>query len=204
MTAFTHELTASLLLVPVHGGFSPFSGCSKICGGGTRIRTCTNPEPKNGGRGCVGASQETCNTQACHGTKFYVQTLFLLFLLFILYWYMLVCFEVVLVGLVIIIVTVTSSHHLRSRRVIIHLMTTFTHKLTVVFVLVPVHGGFTVFSGCSKTCGGGTRIRTCTNPEPRNGGKGCVGASQETCNTKACAGTKVAHVQQARFLGWCK
>ena len=66
------------------------------------------------------------------------------------------------------------------------------HSWTYSFicVLVPVHGGFTVFSGCSKTCGGGTRIRTCTNPEPRNGGRGCVGASQETCNTKACAGTK--------------
>ena len=99
-----------------------------------------------------------------------------------------VCFEGTLVGLVNIIVTATLGDHSRSRRVIIHLMTAFTHKLTVAFVLVPVHGGFTVFSGCSKTCGGGTRIRTCTNPEPRNGGRGCVGASQETCNTKACAG----------------
>ena len=77
VTVFTHELIVSFLLVPVHGGFSPFSGCSKTCGGGTRIRTCTNPEPKNGGRGCVGASQETCNTQACHGTKFHVEALFL-------------------------------------------------------------------------------------------------------------------------------
>ena len=67
-----HELTVAFVLVPVHGGFSPFSACSKTCGGGTRIRTCTNPEPKNGGRGCVGASQETCNTQACHGTKFHI------------------------------------------------------------------------------------------------------------------------------------
>ena len=69
------ELTVSFVLVPVHGGFSPFSGCSKTCGGGTRIRTCTNPEPKNGGRDCVGASQETCNTQACSGTTFRVRAL---------------------------------------------------------------------------------------------------------------------------------
>ena len=61
-------------------------------------------------------------------------------------------------------------------------------KLTVLFVLVPVHGGFSAFSACSKTCGGGTRIRTCSNPEPRNGGRGCVGSSQETCNTQACQG----------------
>ena len=80
-TAFTHELAVSFVLVPVHGGFSPFSGCSKTCGGGTRIRTCTNPEPKNGGRGCVGSSQETCNTQACAGTKWRAQPVFLCFLL---------------------------------------------------------------------------------------------------------------------------
>ena len=61
--------TVALLLVPVHGGFSAFSRCSKTCGGGTRIRTCTNPEPKHGGRACVGESQQTCNTKACDGTK---------------------------------------------------------------------------------------------------------------------------------------
>ena len=76
--SFTHELTATLLSVPVHGGFSPFSGCSKTCGGGDRIRTCTNPEPRNGGKGCVGRSQETCNAQACNGTKFCVQAVFFL------------------------------------------------------------------------------------------------------------------------------
>ena len=70
MTAFTHELTRAFALVPVHGGFSVFSGCSKTCGGGTRIRTCTNPEPRNGGRGCVGESQEKCNAKACEGANF--------------------------------------------------------------------------------------------------------------------------------------
>ena len=79
----TMHLTVSLLLVPVHGGFSVFSGCSKTCGGGTRIRTCTNPEPKHGGKGCVGVSQETCHTQACHGTKFRAQAMFLSFCLFV-------------------------------------------------------------------------------------------------------------------------
>ena len=82
LTAFTRELTVSFVSVPVHGGFSPFSACSKTCGGGTRIRTCTNPEPKHGGRGCVGASQETCNAQACEGTKFRVQAVFMPLLLF--------------------------------------------------------------------------------------------------------------------------
>ena len=98
MTAFTHEFPPSILLVPVHGGFSDFSTCSKTCGGGTRIRTCTNPEPRNGGKGCVGESQETCNAKACEGTKFHVQTVFVsLLLLSVL---VLVCFEGALIGLV--------------------------------------------------------------------------------------------------------
>ena len=76
MRAFTHEPVFLLALVPVDGGFSAFSLCSKTCGGGTRIRTCTNPEPRNGGRGCVGNSQETCNMQACHGTRVDTQATF--------------------------------------------------------------------------------------------------------------------------------
>ena len=75
MTAFTNDITDSSILVAVDGGFSVFSACSKTCGGGTRIRTCTNPEPRNGGKGCVGESQETCNKQACSGTKFRVRAL---------------------------------------------------------------------------------------------------------------------------------
>ena len=73
-------------------------------------------------------------------------------------------------------------------------MKALTRELTVavLFTLVAVDGGFSVFSACSKTCGGGTRIRTCTSPEPRNGGKGCVGESQETCNTKPCEGTTLS------------
>ena len=90
MTAkLTHERTPScLLLVPVHGGFSAFSGCSKTCGGGTRIRTCTNPEPRNGGRGCVGESQETCNTKACEGANFVPKLCFCFAFLLVL-----ACFE---------------------------------------------------------------------------------------------------------------
>ena len=65
--SFDHELAVAFVAVPVHGGFSAFSPCSKTCGGGTRIRTCNNPEPRNGGRGCAGNTQEPCHTQACHG-----------------------------------------------------------------------------------------------------------------------------------------
>jgi len=76
MRTFTDEMTASFLLVPVHGGFSAFSACSKSCGGGIRRRTCTNPEPRNGGHGCAGVSEQACNAQACNGRNFRVQAMF--------------------------------------------------------------------------------------------------------------------------------
>ncbi|RNA19970.1 A disintegrin and metallo ase with thrombospondin motifs 20, partial [Brachionus plicatilis] len=57
---------------PVDGGFSEwseFTSCSRSCGGGVRkrYRTCDNPEPKNGGKYCVGKRvwYESCNTQNC-------------------------------------------------------------------------------------------------------------------------------------------
>ena len=53
---------------------SPWSACSKTCGGGqqTRTCTCTNPIPQNGGIDCVDnvmilqpELSQTCNTQPC-------------------------------------------------------------------------------------------------------------------------------------------
>ncbi|XP_035668229.1 coadhesin-like isoform X2 [Branchiostoma floridae] len=112
---------------PVDGSWSDWSewsACSVTCGVGeqTRDRTCTNPEPANGGADCGEQSQETreCNTG----------------------------------------------------------------------VSCPVDGGWSdwgPWSTCSVTCGVGeqTRDRTCTNPAPANGGADCDGLTQETqaCNT---------------------
>ena len=49
-----------------------------------------------------------------------------------------------------------------------------------------VDGGWSKWSKCSATCGGGTQIRTCTNPEPAYGGKQCQGESERACNTDPC------------------
>ncbi|XP_074968782.1 A disintegrin and metalloproteinase with thrombospondin motifs 13 isoform X4 [Phalacrocorax aristotelis] len=60
----------------VHGQWSvwsPFSSCSRSCGGGVAIRQrfCNNPRPAFGGQECHGASiqVEMCNTQACLMTQ---------------------------------------------------------------------------------------------------------------------------------------
>ena len=52
---------------------------------------------------------------------------------------------------------------------------------------VPVDGGWSAWSACSATCGGGTQTRTCSNPYPANGGADCVGPSSQACNTQSCA-----------------
>ncbi|XP_056137689.1 LOW QUALITY PROTEIN: A disintegrin and metalloproteinase with thrombospondin motifs 20-like [Lampris incognitus] len=59
-------------LRPVHGEWGPwgpYSVCSRTCGGGTRstTRDCNNPEPRNGGKFCVGRRMKfrSCNTEPC-------------------------------------------------------------------------------------------------------------------------------------------
>ncbi|KAG8012798.1 A disintegrin and metalloproteinase with thrombospondin motifs 20 [Nibea albiflora] len=59
-------------LQPVHGEWGPwgpYSVCSRTCGGGTRStsRDCNKPEPRNGGKFCVGRRMKfrSCNTEPC-------------------------------------------------------------------------------------------------------------------------------------------
>ncbi|XP_041417723.1 A disintegrin and metalloproteinase with thrombospondin motifs 9 isoform X2 [Xenopus laevis] len=55
------------------GSWSPFGACSRSCGGGikTAIRECNRPEPKNGGKYCVGRRMKfkSCNTELCGKQK---------------------------------------------------------------------------------------------------------------------------------------
>lgn len=57
---------------PIDGGWSDYSGwttCSRLCGGGTRLRmrACSSPMPQNGGAVCTGGAvqKQSCNTQEC-------------------------------------------------------------------------------------------------------------------------------------------
>ena len=61
------------------------------------------------------------------------------------------------------------------------------------FILTAIQGGFSEWewSGCSKTCGEGTREgeRHCNNPVPQNGGT-CDGelTKVESCKVMECPG----------------
>ena len=50
-----------------------------------------------------------------------------------------------------------------------------------------VDGGWSPWSSCSASCGGGIQTRTCDNPAPANGGANCSGPSSQACNTQACS-----------------
>ena len=67
--------------------------------------------------------------------------------------------------------------------------------LYYVFILVDGnYSNWLDWDACSKMCGNGTqnRIRTCSNPAPSNGGKGCanLGPATQTgpCNLGDCPG----------------
>ena len=175
---------------PVHGGFSEwskFSECLRPCGVGLRNRTryCTNPEPMYGGRDCRGEQIEfqVCNVFPCPVDGNYAQ------------WS-----------------TFSScskscgSGTMRRTRNCTNPAPDFggngclllgpaeeVRKCNV--FPCPVNGNYSSwsnFSICSKTCGNGTmeRLRNCSNPAPKHGGKGCslLGPSKEirSCNEFPC------------------
>ena len=79
-----------LRLFVVDGRWSlwkPWGPCSLTCAGGVqrRIRTCSNPPPKYGGKNCEGNALQTqsCNRAPCPGTIFPLDSAVLDFLIFI-------------------------------------------------------------------------------------------------------------------------
>lgn len=66
-------------------------------------------------------------------------------------------------------------------------LSTSTAYINVTVNPVPViNGGWSGWSSCSVTCGGGTQTRTCTNPTPSGGGATCSGSTSQSCNTGIC------------------
>jgi hypothetical protein len=67
-----------------------------------------------------------------------------------------------------------------------------------------VDGGWTAWSTCSTTCGGGMQTRSCSNPAPANGGSTCSGVNQQSCNVHSCSGaSNVFNVNPRCTLNAC-
>jgi len=155
--------TCNTQACPVNGGYSAWSACSATCGGGTQTRTCTNPAPANGGATCSGASSEACNTQACpvNGVCGTTKN---------------TCVSGSVTG-----ITNSSTDYVWSCNST-NGGSNAACKLAIPEAATTVNSGYSAWSTCSATCGGGIQTRKCTNLP----GAACSGPSSQACNTQAC------------------
>jgi len=195
--------------VAVDGGWSDWSDwdkCSASCGGGStkRTRTCTNPEPQNGGKNCEGDDVESdvCGTgecELCQDNPFAK------------------CEAAegscedesvkrncpVTCGACDYCVDMIGEYACKRAMGKNNFCdTTMAYKCRKSCEKcdasgneekISVDGGWTEWSDwddCSKSCGNGEtkRLRSCTNPEPENGGKDCEGEyiEYDVCATNPC------------------
>ncbi len=155
----------------VNGGWTDWSTCSATCGGGTQKRTCDNPTPANGGADCSGSDTQSCNTQACAVNGGWTD------------WSG--CSK--------------SCGGGTKTRTCDNPTPAYggadceggasedCNTQSCGSGDVPLNGGWTDWTTCSATCGGGTQNRTCTDPKPAYGGADCSGSDSQVCNTQSCA-----------------
>lgn len=197
-------ITEIIDLVAIDGGYtewSDYSECSTSCGDGikTRTRTCTAPEPENGGLDCQGPSTETAPcSKPCPVDGGYSE-----------FGDWTECSR-------------TCGRGVHERRRACDNPAPANGGADCVGkpvelrdcnadVPCPIDGGLSLFGPfgpCSVTCGGGVQIRSrhCTKPAPAHGGKGCVGELEETrkCNTVLCPKKVVKPARSKYFKNYCE
>ncbi|KAL9972469.1 hypothetical protein ACROYT_G018776 [Oculina patagonica] len=182
---------------PIDGAWSSWSEwihCSKSCGPGIqqRLRNCTRPAPRYGGKTCPGAARKNrwCYLRPCpvHGS-WGAWSLWS------------PCDKICGKGVKVRTRSCTNpppfygegcgTHHYESKECASN--------------TCPVHGSWNAWSSwspCGKTCGGAVRERTrsCTNPPPFHGGSGCGSHYYES---KECAVNKCpVHGGWSNWSNW--
>ncbi|XP_058944976.2 coadhesin-like [Pocillopora verrucosa] len=177
---------------PIDGNYtkwSDWSKCSVTCGGGeqSRTRTCTNPSPSHGGKNCEGLGPanktQECNPDPCPIDGNYTEWS---------EWSE--CSASCGGGLQTRTRNCTNPTSQYGGRdceglgLAMETQSCGSEKC-------PIDGNYTSWSDwseCSATCGGGqqSRLRTCTSPPPKHGGRNCseLGSAVDSqiCNPDPC------------------
>ncbi|XP_022799542.1 SCO-spondin-like [Stylophora pistillata] len=192
------EQACARIPCPVDGGWSDWSewnSCSKSCGTGLqeRSRSCTQPAPLHSGKPCEGESLENrgCNTHSCPVDGAWSSWSTWTF-----------CSQSCGNGVKERFRNCTQPAPSHGGK---NCQGDAQEKHECNAHSCPVNGGWSVWSSwsdCGKTCGGSVRERTrsCTNPPPFFGGKGCGAHNHET---KECALNKCpVHGGWSNWSNW--
>jgi len=79
---------------------------------------------------------------------------------------------------------------------------TIVDSCQITFSNPPINGGWSNWSTCSATCGGGIQTRTCDNPSPAYGGAYCEGDTSQSCNTEVCLVGPPGNKDECKKDGW--
>ncbi|CAC5418366.1 Adhesion G protein-coupled receptor B2,Coadhesin,Thrombospondin-1,Adhesion G protein-coupled receptor B1,Mucin-like protein,Hemicentin-1,Adhesion G protein-coupled receptor B3,Thrombospondin-2 [Mytilus coruscus] len=171
---------------PIDGNWSEWNvwtDCSLSCDGGikTRLRTCSNPEPKFGGKGCNGNEEEStkCGVEFCPVDGGWTEWTG---------WSE--CSVSCGIGTQDRMRTCSGPEPKYGGQ---NCTGNNLDYKTCDSIPCPIHGEWSEWSdwtGCSVTCGSGIkeRQRPCNNPQPKFGGKDCSGdrIDHKECNGKSC------------------
>ncbi|XP_067654843.1 SCO-spondin-like isoform X1 [Haliotis asinina] len=206
----TESRPCTLPRCPINGGISQWGqwsgpSCGVSCGDPARTRTvvrvrsCTSPAPQNGGRGCSETRSETqtrpCGLSPCpvNGGVSQWGT-----------WGPPACTATCgagATGTSTRFRTCTNPSPSSGGRFCSESLIS-TKEASCNLINCPVDGNWTPWTpwldaGCRQTCGADVtremyRVRTCSNPSPRNGGRNCTGSGRESfqrnCGLNHCPG----------------